>query len=794
MNGAAVARAPGVRDPIDVVVPIYNAAADVARCVESVLAHTSNYRLVLIDDGSTDPAIAKLFSKIEQRSLAHVHLFRNEHNAGFTETANRGMQHSRADVVLLNSDTIVTPGWLDALARCAASDPSIGTITPFSNNAEICSYPRFCVDNGTPDAEAAARARSALARAAVPTYPDLPTGVGFCMYVRRALIDAIGTFDPAFGRGYGEENDLCLRAARAGWRNVLCDDAFVVHVGGRSFEAEKAKLGEINLPLVVARHPHYVDLVRAYIAADPLRAIRDAALIAQRAHAGDVPGVLHVLHGGGGTEQHARALIAASRSECRHYLAIAIGDRWRIEDHANGERATALELVRGVNERWCDFVGAIASTFNIAVVHVHHLSACREGLVDALRGLDLPYGITVHDLWLACPTVTLTRADGRFCGGETDPSLCSRCLAEQPAVAAVDIEEWRRRHAEVVAGAAFLIAPSRWAADMLTRYFPVAAERIDVIAHAAPAARAVGGDDADAPRERDPALPSMAVVLPADDIATVAIVGAIGPDKGARRVERLAALVRERRARVRFVVIGYLDVQHASWQSADAVLTVHGRYDARDLPALFAHYRVALVAYPSEGPESFSLTLSEAWAAGMPAIVPPIGALVERVGNSGAGWVWTPEQWRDEALMLERIIDVLASPQAIHDASHRARSMVQPTVRSMVAHTLQRYRSALDRQPARIAEPLANARLRDALGYVPWSPPAGARGAGMPANAAATPTATVTSSAHTPMHDGVGVGTSIARVALRWRHTAIGRMLYRVTPAPLVAALRERLR
>ena len=286
----------------------------------------------------------------------------------------------------------------------------------------------------------------------------------------------------------------------------------------------------------------------------------------------------------------------------------------------------------------------------------------------------------------------------------------------------------------------------------------------------------------------------MAVVLPADDIATVAIVGAIGPDKGARRVERLAALARERRAQVRFVVIGYLDVQHAPWQSADAVLTIHGRYDARDLPALFAHYRVTLVAYPSEGPESFSLTLSEAWAAGMPAIVPPIGALAERVGNSGAGWVWTPQEWCDEALMLERIVDVLASPQAIRDASHQARSMIQPTLRSMAARTLQRYRSALDRQPALTAEPLANARVRDALGYVPWSPPEGARRTGVPASAAATPTAAVTSNARTPMHERVGIGTAIARVALRWRHTSIGRMLYRVTPAPLVAALRERLR
>ena len=136
---------------VDVVVPVYNAAGDVRRCVESVLAHTTGaYRLVLIDDASPDPGIAELFAEIAARRLPQVELLRNEHNLGFTGTANRGMQLSRRDVVLLNSDTMVTRGWLDALRRCAAANPSFGTITPFSNNAEICSFPHFCHDNPWP--------------------------------------------------------------------------------------------------------------------------------------------------------------------------------------------------------------------------------------------------------------------------------------------------------------------------------------------------------------------------------------------------------------------------------------------------------------------------------------------------------------------------------------------------------------------------------------------------------------------------------------------------------------------
>src|SRR5690349_20908165 len=182
---------------VDIVVPVFNAPDDLARCVASVLRCTSGaFRLLLIDDGSQDPAVAELFAHYASLRDPRIELLRNDRNAGFTATANRGMTASSADVVLLNSDTIVTHGWLDALARCAASDPRIATVTPFSNNAEICSFPRLCEDDAWTAERDPDPTRQALADAAVPTYPDLPTGVGFCMFVRRGAIDALGAFDP----------------------------------------------------------------------------------------------------------------------------------------------------------------------------------------------------------------------------------------------------------------------------------------------------------------------------------------------------------------------------------------------------------------------------------------------------------------------------------------------------------------------------------------------------------------------------------------------------------------------
>ena len=761
---------------IDIVVPVYNAADDLDRCIESVLAHTSgDYRLIVIDDASPDPAVRACFAQLEARQLPQLLLLANERNLGFTLNANRGMSAARAgaDVVLLNSDTVVTRGWLDALARCAASDPAIGTITPFSNNAEICSLPRFCENNRWPASRDAEPMVRALERAAVPTYPDLPTGVGFCLYIRRALIDAIGMFDPVFGLGYGEENDLCMRAAAAGYRNVLCEEAFVLHLGGSSFGDKRADLAERNMQILLDRHPQYLDQVRAYIAADPVRPLRELALSQYRVLSEPVPGVLHVIHGhGGGTEYHVRALIAASCTAFRHYLLIAVGDEWQLEEHASDATRT-YDFSRLPAETWSDFLGGICSRFGVDLIHLHNISGCRDGLLQALSRLDTPYGYTVHDLNFACPTITFLDASHRYCGAVTDAAVCAACLAAQPEFAGVDIEAWRAKHRALLARSAFLIAPSSWAASILDKYFP--AHAVKVIPHG----NAAGMSRPDAVHSPLP--------MADDGRPVVAVLGAIGPDKGARRLERLVDLTRERGLHLRWVLIGYLDRGREPFQSADGVFTMHGAYDSRALRELIEHYRVQLVAYPSAGPETFSFTLSEAWAAGRPAIVPPIGALADRVAETGAGWVLSDDEWSSEARMLDRIGTVLDSSRAdeFAEAAARARGAVQPTLEAMTAATIAMYRAVP--RPAREAraasQPISAARCLAALHYSPWRPPQAAVAPIEPAENVAAVAADAT---RDPL-------AHVARAALRIRHTRTGRALYRLAPASLLAALKARL-
>jgi glycosyltransferase involved in cell wall biosynthesis len=268
--------------------------------------------------------------------------------------------------------------------------------------------------------------------------------------------------------------------------------------------------------------------------------------------------------------------------------------------------------------------------------------------------------------------------------------------------------------------------------------------------------------------------------LPDDGVPTVAVIGAIGADKGSRRLERLVELTRKRGARLRWVLIGYLDRGREPTQSKDAAFTQHGPFDSREIGALLDHYRVRLVTYPSVGPETFSYTLSEAWAAGRPVLVPPIGALAERVAATGAGWVLSEDEWRDEAHMLDRITAVLdpAEIAAWDRAAARARAAPQPTLNAMAEATIAIWRDALARAPARAhLQPIAAGRCLTALHYTPWTPPA--RSATLAyAPASAKP------------NGALGL---VAHAALAIRHTLPGRLLYRLAPKPLVDALKQRL-
>lgn len=278
--GPTAAQAIGPAPRTTVIIPVYNAPEEARDAIVSVLKHTdlTRDRLLVINDGSPDPAVAPMLAQFEGIDGVTIHT--NSPNIGYTKTINVGIRMADTDdVVLLNSDTVVTPRWLEGLRATAYSRPKVATVTAMSDNAGAFSFPTFNAYCPRPEHmshEEYALLITQATRDCVP--PEVPTGSGFCMFIRRALFDACGLFDEeGFPRGYGEENDFCMRAYKAGWLNLVSPWSFVYHIRTASFKGEKTALVKAGVDVVTKRYPDYAPLVKAAFAHPTMLALRTAA-------------------------------------------------------------------------------------------------------------------------------------------------------------------------------------------------------------------------------------------------------------------------------------------------------------------------------------------------------------------------------------------------------------------------------------------------------------------------------------------------------------------------------------
>jgi len=263
---------------ITLIIPVYNAYHCLPALLDSVQSlDPAPEQVLLVEDASTDKRVRPFLQNHIERKQLDWTLLLHASNQGFVVSVNAAMRRAAGHCLLLNQDTICERGLLAKLKRALAQVPEAATITTFSNNAEIVSLPKMCENNPLPDdIELMARA---CAETGPPEYPELPTAVGFCMLISRAAISRLGYFDAqSFGHGYGEENDYSCRASAAGMRNILCDDAYVAHLGNQSFADLGMQPNELALQRVLQRWPDYLQRVQQFIASDPLRTRRDVII------------------------------------------------------------------------------------------------------------------------------------------------------------------------------------------------------------------------------------------------------------------------------------------------------------------------------------------------------------------------------------------------------------------------------------------------------------------------------------------------------------------------------------
>ena len=265
LSGTGSGKAPS--EPVtEIIVPVFNSLPLARRCLESVLTSRNEQLLhiTVINDASTDPEVRPWLGAFAQQH-PEVTVIENAVNLGFVRTVNLGMRIAgQRDAVLLNSDAQVCHHWLDRLRAVALSNAATASVTPFSNNATICSFPDFCTENPFPTAETLEQI-NLIAGDLFPGYSvSIPTAVGFCMFIKRSAWAQVGEFDAVtFGLGYGEENDWCMRAASVGWTHQHALDVYVAHQGGASFSEKRQALQASALENLLKLHPRYNDVVKA---------------------------------------------------------------------------------------------------------------------------------------------------------------------------------------------------------------------------------------------------------------------------------------------------------------------------------------------------------------------------------------------------------------------------------------------------------------------------------------------------------------------------------------------------
>ena len=638
---------PPLSPTVDIIVPVYRGLRDTQVCIDAVLAGgpRTDWRLIVINDCSPEPEVTA-WLRDKAAAEPRITLLENEHNLGFVGTVNRGMRQSEHnDVLLLNSDTEVAGDWLDRLRTAAYRQARAGTVTPFSGNATICSYPVFCADNPLPPGHSTASLDRLFAQVNAGQSVPVPTGVGFCMYIRRDCLQAVGLFDEAhFGKGYGEENDFCQRAIGLGWHNLHALDTYVLHTGGVSFGDSKSPREQAAIETLRRLHPGYDAQVQRFLQLDPARPARLAVDWLRHTDGGRRQVVLVVQHQrGGGTERHILELAATLAD-----TAVLVSLR-----PAGGQRVQ-LQLIEQDAGRWApsrrwaasfdlghdgDALLRLLRDMAVSHVHYHHLLGHAPRVWTLAHELGVAYDVTCHDFYSFCTHITLTGRHGRYqmdaqgecCGGDHPPSLPE---TREP------IDAWRIRNRRFLQQARFVLTPSLDTAERMRRAMPGAtlrcAPHTDILPGTLPM----------------PQPPRLAAQEPLRIVA----IGALSVIKGADVLEETARLARRAGAPLEFHLIGY-GYRHLQTAPGTA-LTVHGQYADEDLPALLQRLAPHLAWFPAQWPETYSYTLSAALQAGLPVAVPDLGAFAERVAERPWSWVqaWdsSASQWLELFLRIRQ--------------------------------------------------------------------------------------------------------------------------------------------
>jgi GT2 family glycosyltransferase/glycosyltransferase involved in cell wall biosynthesis len=653
--GAGASSARGLasaRPCVTIIIPIYNAAAELVQCLESVVSQTGgNFKLLLIDDASPDPRVTEVLDAYRNRP--GITILRNRQNRGFTRTCNRGIKLAkRDDVVLLNSDTLVPARWLENLMMAAYSAPNIASATPLSDNAGAFSAPERNQRNLPPPGLSVSEVSRLVAHTALAMYPEVPTGHGFCMYLRRSALNAVGLLDEAaFPRGYGEENDLSMRALRIGLRHVVDSRTYVQHRQSASFGEAKGVLLAQGRAVLDTRYPEYTQLIRNFAQDELMSDLRWRVRSAFRSYDRPRPRILFVIStDSGGTPQTNLDLMRALEDRYEPWLLRCDSSSLELQRLRGGTlepvSKQALEqpikMVLHWSESYSDAVAALLVLHAIELVHIRHIAWHGLDLPTIARTLGIPVVLSLHDFYVVCPTIKLLDGEQRYCAGRCSVGQ-GDCRAELwpsdqvPQLRNRYLHRWREMMAPALNACDAFVTTSDTARTILIDAYPEMAQRdFRVIRHG----RSFGmfQRPEQKPRHNRP----LRILVP----------GNISAAKGAALIKSIADL--DEGQQVEFHILG-----DAGTLRQQPGLVIHGRYVRENFVERVQEIAPDIGAVLSIWPETYCHTLTELWASGLPVFALDFGAVGERIRAHGGGWL---SSCQDATELLAELI-ALASEQ-----------------------------------------------------------------------------------------------------------------------------------
>ncbi|WP_341867589.1 glycosyltransferase [Marilutibacter alkalisoli] len=563
-------------------------------------------------------------------------MIRNSSRLGRSRSINMACELAGSDdVVLLGSDTVVGPHWLRNLKIAAYRTDRTGTVTPVSNNAGAYSVPRPGLNEAPEGLDVEALARI-VSDCRIRTPFEVPIGGGFCLYVKRALIDDIGMFDvrasPLGGMG---EDEFCMRALMVGWCHRVDPATYVGKSGSQPSDEPKVSVEAC----VEGACPELAGAKRALALSRDfeLARYRIARKLdwATRSGCKPKPRIMYVISTRvGGTPQTNADLMRAVAGDydcyalwCnRHCVEVMQVGR---SDYRTLERYPLSEPVRfatHVSSEYDDIVRRILVDWGIDLLHIRHVAWHSLNLVDVAKSLDIPVVHSFHDFYSICPSVTLVGEDGSYHSTGVTEGARNPLWRNDPTDTGMNeawLAHWKQRMQGMLGGCDAYITTSTSAKEILANALPLLVQRssdFHIIPHGRDFERFTQMADLSDIGQGEP----LRILLP----------GNIGLQKGLELVKQAKEL--DTSGKFEFHLLGKAGPGLASH------VVDHGPYEREEFAERVAAIRPHIAAVLSIWPETWCHTLTECWSCGVPVLGIELGAVGERIGRHEGGWLLQP--------------------------------------------------------------------------------------------------------------------------------------------------------